>query len=461
MQPMDKHKLAVAAAVTATALTVGPGTAGAADMQEVHYFGQTDNDIVSTISYGNNHETGKYAKVDDARIYYEVYGSGNPLLVLHGGGVGCTYEMGRFIDLLSEDYQVIAPSTRGHGKSEIGVLPITYEQKALDMMAPVNAVTNKSFIILGFSDGAYTAYKIASMYPERVRKIVAIGAGENLPSLRQIPLTTIEELSEIDRRFMSEKLALCPQPSKLADFLKRYYTFFNQEKISKELFSTIVAPVLLVAGELDSHAPLDSVLNAYRMIPKARLAVIANAPHQVFITNFDAVWSQVEAFLKDPEAEAPATPPRAAARDNPQPEAPPEDGYNISITTQPGSASATPPVERPQGSGRGQPRPRHEGAGADAAAGGGLAGGGAVSSAAGLPSALSGGRLEQAAAQGLRAAVRSVEDPGHGHDGQGLQLGREGGQHELRAYSQPGSLPEVWRAYRSSLLPGESYSAIN
>ena len=458
---MDRHKLAAAAAVTAAALAAGTGTAGAADMQAVHYFGQTDNDIVSTISYGNNHETGKYAKVDDARIYYEVYGSGNPILVLHGGGVGCTYEMGRFIDLLSEDYQVIAPSTRGHGKSEIGVLPITYEQKALDMMAPVNAVTNKSFIILGFSDGAYTAYKIASMYPERVRKIVAIGAGENLPSLRQIPLTTIEELSEIDRRFMSEKLAMCPQPSKLADFLKRYYTFFNQEKISKELFTTIVAPVLLVTGELDTHAPLDSVLNAYRMIPKARLAVIANAPHQVFITNFDAVWSQVEAFLKDPDAEAPATPPRAAARDNQQPEAPPEDGYNISITTQPGSASAAPPVERPRDRSRGQTRSLRSDADADAAAGSLRRGEAPVSAAVGSSSRLSGGGLEQAAAMGLGATVRNVEGAGSAHEGRGLQLGRDGRQPELRAYSQPGSLPEVLRAYRSSQLPGESHSAIN
>ena len=294
---MDKHKLAVAAAVTATALTVAPGTAGAADMQEVHYFGQTDNDIVSTISYGNNHETGKYAKVDDARIYYEVYGSGNPLLVLHGGGVGCTYEMGRFIDLLSEDYQVIAPSTRGHGKSEIGVLPITYEQKARDMMAPVNAVTNKSFIILGFSDGAYTAYKIAARYPDRVKKMVAIGAGENIPALRKIPLATLDELAAIDERFIREKKELCPEPEKLQDYLNRYYSFFNNQTISRETLTKIACEVLLIAGEKDPNAPLDTVISAYKMIPRASLAIIAGAPHPVHITNFAAVWAQVAPFL--------------------------------------------------------------------------------------------------------------------------------------------------------------------
>ena len=145
--------------------------------QGVHYFGQTDQDTVSQVPYGNNAAAGHFVKAGDARIYYEVYGKGEPVLVLHGGGVGCTYEMGRFIDELAKDHLVIAPSTRGHGKSEIGVKPITYAQKAEDMMAAVNQITKKPMVILGFSDGAYTAYKIAAMYPDRVRKIVAIGAG--------------------------------------------------------------------------------------------------------------------------------------------------------------------------------------------------------------------------------------------------------------------------------------------
>ena len=53
--------------------------------------------------------------VSDAKIYYEVYGSNSPLLFLHGGGVGCTYEMGRFVDKLAGKYQVIAVSTRATG----------------------------------------------------------------------------------------------------------------------------------------------------------------------------------------------------------------------------------------------------------------------------------------------------------------------------------------------------------
>ena len=264
---------------------------------DTHYFMQGEQDIVSTTPYGNNPAAGKYVSVGDTKIYYEVYGKGEPLLVLHGGGVGCTYEMGRFIDELSKDYMVIAPSTRGQGKSGIGTKEITYEQKAKDIMAAVNKVTKKPTIILGFSDGAFTAYKIASMYPKRVKKIVAIGAGELDPATHQFPVLTLDALAQYDKRFIEEKKALSPEPEKLPDFLNRYYAFFNSVKVGKDLFNSIKCPVLLIAGELDANAPLDTVISAYKMLPNAQLAIIAKAPHQAFIVNYDAVWANIKPFL--------------------------------------------------------------------------------------------------------------------------------------------------------------------
>ena len=266
---------------------------------DVHYFMQKDTDVVSDVNYGNNPKVGHYVKADDARIYYEVYGKGEPILVMHGGGVGCPYEMGLFIDRLSKEYMVIVPATRGQGKSEIGTKPLTFEQKANDMIAVVNQFTKKPITILGFSDGAYTAYKMASMYPKRVKKIIAIGAGENIPSLKSIPLCNLNDLFDCDARYMKEKFALCPEPEKLQAFFDSYYELFNHELIGKEFFMTIKCPVLLIAGELDDNAPLDTVINAYKMIPNAQLAIIANAPHVAFNKNFDAVWANIVPFLKE------------------------------------------------------------------------------------------------------------------------------------------------------------------
>lgn len=289
-------KRTLSAAALALLLS-GIGTAAAAEMTTVHYFGQPEGAVTGSLPYGSNEAAGHYVTAGDVEIYYEVYGSGEPLLILHGGGLGCTFEMGRLIDALKDDYQVIAPSTRGHGRSGIGTAAITFQSKADDMLAAVNAVTTEPVTILGFSDGAYTAYAMAALYPDRVKKIVAIGAGENKPALRQIPSFTIEELTAMDPRFMQEKLALCPEPERLQDYLNEYYAFFNHELISKEFFAQVRCPVLLMAGELDPNAPLDTVINAWKMLPQAQLAIIPNAGHAAFMDNFAAVMACVEPFL--------------------------------------------------------------------------------------------------------------------------------------------------------------------
>lgn len=127
--------------------------------------------VVNKIPYGNNPQAGHYVQAKDAKIYYEVYGKGQPIVLLHGGLFGSTVEFSDFIDYFKDTYQVIAISTRGHGKSELGTEPLTLEQRANDAMAVINAVTKDNVIVLGFSDGGYSSYKLGAMYPNRVKKM--------------------------------------------------------------------------------------------------------------------------------------------------------------------------------------------------------------------------------------------------------------------------------------------------
>lgn len=266
--------------------------------QALRVFMQPDGYKGSSIQYGNNPQAGHYVQADDARIYYEVYGAGEPVVVLHGGGVGCTYEMGQFIDSLSTTHQVIAVSTRGHGKSEIGNKPISHEQRANDVYAVMqDIIPGEKATVLGFSDGAYTAYKLAAMHPDRVKKLIAIGAGENVPALRKIVPSRVEEMQRIDPLFMNAQLALMPEPERLQAYWDDFYGFYNRLVVSKELFNSIQCPVLMMAGELDPNAPLATVIAAYQMIPDCRLAIIANAAHAAFVTNFPAVWANIVPFL--------------------------------------------------------------------------------------------------------------------------------------------------------------------
>lgn len=250
----------------------------------------------SAIPYGNNPKAGNYVKAGDARIYYEVYGHGKPFFLLHGGGVGSTYEMAQFIDSLSKTYQVIAISTRGHGKSEIGNTPLTYEQKANDVYAVIKAVTNDSVTVLGFSDGAYTGYKLASMYPARVKKLIAIGAGEQVPGLCKVILNT-KELAKLDSLYWKQQLSLMPEPERIQGYWTKLANFYNTMTASKELFASIHCPVLVMAGERDQNAPLATVIAAYQMIPNSQLSIVPKAGHTVFLENFPAVWDSITPFL--------------------------------------------------------------------------------------------------------------------------------------------------------------------
>lgn len=250
--------------------------------------------VYGQIPYGNNPDAGHYVQAGDAKLYYEIYGSGEPIVLLHGGIMGSIDEMADFIENLKPDYQVIAMATRGHTKSEIGSEKITYELKANDVMAVVNAVTKGSVSLLGFSDGAYTGYKVASMYPERVKKLIAIGAGEQIPGLRKVVFNRKPEGD-----FWEQKLALMPEPERIEEFWKDMEDFYNTMEASKELFMSIQCPVLVMAGELDRNAPLPTVINAYNMIPDSQLSIVPNTGHVVFMQNFDAVWTSMVPFLKD------------------------------------------------------------------------------------------------------------------------------------------------------------------
>ena len=252
----------------------------------------------SSIQYGNNPSAGHYIQADDAKIYYETYGEGNPIVMLHGGGVGCTYEWGEMIDSLSKTNKIIAVSTRGHGKSEIGTEPISYEQRAKDVYGVIqDAVPGQQVTIIGFSDGGYTAYKVASMYPEIVNKIITIGAGEIKPETRKFQLATVDYMKQVDPDFMETQLAIMPEPGRLQEYWNEFYAFYNNLTVSKELFMSIQCPVLVMAGEVDPNAPLATVIAAYQMIPNSQLAIIANAGHGCFIDNFAAVWANIIPFL--------------------------------------------------------------------------------------------------------------------------------------------------------------------
>jgi pimeloyl-ACP methyl ester carboxylesterase len=159
-----------------------------------------------------------------------------------------------------------------------------YEQKANDVLAVIETVTNDndSVLVLGFSDGAYTGYKLAAMYLERIKKLIAIGAGDLHPGPRSYHFSQKEAIS-LDSSYWKQQMALMPEPQKMDRYLANLSDFYSHLTVSKELFNMIKCPVLVIAGERDLNAPLPTVVNAYNMIPNSQLGVIPNAGHVLFL----------------------------------------------------------------------------------------------------------------------------------------------------------------------------------
>ncbi|HSJ69794.1 MAG TPA: alpha/beta hydrolase [Anditalea sp.] len=263
---------------------------------KLKHFSQQTPSPENIVPYGNNPDAGNYVNAGDAKIYYEVYGQGQPLVVLHGGIFGSTFEMFQLIDSLKQNYHVIAVSTRGHGKSELGYEPITYEQKAKDVISVINAVTKDSVIVLGFSDGGFTGYKLASMYPERVKKLIAIGASELYPGIRNFSYDA-GQAYELESVYWDQQLSLMPEPHRLQEMFSGLANMYNNLTIGKEFLDTIKSPVFVMAGDRDQSNPVLRVVNTAHMIQNSQLSIIPNTTHATFLENFPAVWASILPFL--------------------------------------------------------------------------------------------------------------------------------------------------------------------
>ena len=263
----------------------------------LRYFAQPAGVAGSQTPYGDNKSAGKYVRAGDANIYYETYGSGDPIFIFHGGGVGSPYELGRIIDELRKSHKVVAISSRGHGHSDIGHSPISLERKAADMLAAMREITDKPAPVLGFSDGAYTAYALAAAHPEAVKKIVAIGAGTLKPGFFPESLS-IEELEKADADYVRQARSLMPEPERMGEFLNDYMAFWHRAEIGPELLAKIRPPVLLIGGDRDSHAPPETVLEAAGLIPDSRALIVPEAGHAAFLDNFPLTWLAIKQFLE-------------------------------------------------------------------------------------------------------------------------------------------------------------------
>ena len=235
--------------------------------------------------YGSNEEAGHYLNVGDARIYYEVYGEGRPLILLHGGLYGYIDEYENYIPKLSKHFKVIAIALRGHGRSEIGTKPISYKLIADDAIAVLKNESKDSAIVIGFSDGAITAYVLAADYQSNIRMVVAIGGGLALSGytpggLEWLNNFSPENFEKRNAKFIAERKRIMPEPERWNEFLEKMKVVWTEPVwVSPEKAKNIKCSVLTIGGDRDDFLTTEQFVQTYKSIPKSQLAIIPNSGH--------------------------------------------------------------------------------------------------------------------------------------------------------------------------------------
>jgi pimeloyl-ACP methyl ester carboxylesterase len=254
--------------------------------------------LCQQVPYGNNPQAGHYFNVGDCKIYYEIYGKGKPLVLLHGGVYGYIDEFEYLIPTLAENFQVICIATRGHGKSDIGHEPFSYNQRAEDAYKVIRGITKDSVTVIGFSDGAFAGLKLSALHPELVAKLVSIG-GCDYPKNRPPDNYnyTPESLMKNDSAFFATRLVLMPERARWRESLAMMNKMYNEDFVSKETFEKIKCPVLVMNGDRDGYNPIEAVIRCEKSIANARLSIIPGCDHVVLYCNFPAVWESIKPFL--------------------------------------------------------------------------------------------------------------------------------------------------------------------
>ncbi|MCP4214682.1 MAG: alpha/beta hydrolase [bacterium] len=258
-------------------------------------------------TFGSNPLAGAYAKVNGVKLYYESYGRGDALLMLHAG-IGSIKNFENCIGAFSKHFRVIAVDTRGHGRSGHDGSAYSYALFAGDMIKLMDHLQVKRFDIVGYSDGGVIGYHLASKYPKRVKALVAAGANYRLDGLTEEFRGFINQLMVPDalkthsfwKSFRTEYEKLSPTPEGFKAHIERTRKMWrNDPYISPEQFAAINVPVLFVFGDRDAIT-LDHILHMYRTLPSkiTQLCILANTDHFVFQTQSEVLNPIIIGFLE-------------------------------------------------------------------------------------------------------------------------------------------------------------------
>lgn len=243
------------------------------------------------VPYGNNPAAGHYQALRGIRLYYEVYGTGKPLLLLHGNG-GSIASMKSTIPYFARTRRVIAVDSRAHGKSVDQGDSLSFEMMADDVAALLTSLRVDSADVLGWSDGGITALLLAQRHPKKVRRLVATGANLTPDSTALTPALWKQQ----QQGYLANKGTVFTDPTRKNDW-KVFRLDVLQPNVPLARLRSIKAPAFIIAGDRDVIT-LTHTIAIYRHLTRAWLWIVPNSGHATLVEHADQFNRRTEEFLQ-------------------------------------------------------------------------------------------------------------------------------------------------------------------
>jgi pimeloyl-ACP methyl ester carboxylesterase len=227
-------------------------------------------------SYNPGSPIKEYADVNGIKMYYEIHGSGFPLVLIHGGGSTINTSFRKILPLLATTHMVIAVELQAHGHTSDRDTPESFGQDADDVAELLQQLDVKVADIFGFSNGGNSAMQLAIRHPQLPRKLILASSFYKRNGLYSEFWSGMENasFSDMPQLYKDEFLRINNQPAALMNMFKkdsqRMQTF--KDWLDEDICS-ITAPALIVIGDQDVVTP-EHAVEMYRLMSNARLAIL-------------------------------------------------------------------------------------------------------------------------------------------------------------------------------------------
>jgi pimeloyl-ACP methyl ester carboxylesterase len=231
-----------------------------------------------------------YITANDVKLFYKEAGEGKSVLFLHGTLATNERHFSKQLTEFAKKNRVIALHLRAHGKSSFpeGAFKLDYFTE--DVYQFLENMKLDSVIVVGFSFGGVIGLDLAAKHPEKVSKLVTIGAFSNNEALREEALKDISTWGDDMMKFIKANFGEGYDSDKIPVYLQKLKDAFlveKEPKITEESLKSIKCPTLLVFGDSDFFSKIEHQIYLHKMIAKSNLCILPKTPHMAHVMRAD------------------------------------------------------------------------------------------------------------------------------------------------------------------------------